>query len=135
VSTLGLLLRDNLLVRNRVLGLLSTLLALLLLLLILGVLDSLGTSGLTDLGADRALLLDHLKRSTNNGTLVLDGAAGALLGDLLSNTLAVMATVENSPRNTTGVLALLEKRLRLGRLESEDLGVTTDEKAALLLVI
>lgn len=117
----------------RVLGLLGALLGLLLLLLLLGVLDGLGTSSLAGLGADRALLLDHLKRGTNNGTLVLDGTAGALLRDLLGDALAVLATVEDSPRDAAGVLALLEQRLRLGRLESEDLRVTTDEEAALFV--
>lgn len=44
----------------------------------------------------------------------------------LRDTLAVLAAVENSPRNATGVLSLQEKRLGLAVLESEDLAVATD---------
>ena len=52
-------------------------------LLLLGLLDGLLAGGLTGLGALGAALLDHVEGSTNDGTLVLDNTAGALLGDLL----------------------------------------------------
>lgn len=53
------------------------------LLLLLVLLDGLGAGGGTGLGAHGALLLDHIEGGTNDGTLVLDGSPGALLGDLL----------------------------------------------------
>lgn len=49
----------------------------------------------------------------------------------LSDTLAVLATVKNSPRNTTGVLALEEEGLGFAVLEAEDLGVATDVELTL----
>lgn len=49
----------------------------------------------------------------------------------LRDTLAVLATEENSPCDAAGVLALEEKGLGLSVLETEDLGVTTDEELAL----
>ena len=52
-------------------------------LLLLALLDGLETGGGAGLGALRALLLDHVEGSTNDATLGLDGAASALLGDLL----------------------------------------------------
>lgn len=52
-------------------------------LLLLALLDGGGAGGGTGLGALSAALLDHVKGSTNDGTLLLDGAAGALLGNLL----------------------------------------------------
>lgn len=52
-------------------------------LLLLALLDGLGAGGGTSLGALRALLLDHIEGSTDDGTLGLDGAAGSLLGNLL----------------------------------------------------
>jgi len=109
-----------------VLGLLSLLSSLGGLLLLLVLLDGLLAGGAAGLGALGTLLLDHVQGSTNDGTLGLDGAARALLGDLLRDTLAVLATVQNGPRNAAGVLALEEKRLRLAVLEAEDLAVTTD---------
>lgn len=129
------------------LGLLCLLLALGLGLLLLALLDGGGTGGLAGLGADGALLLDHVKGETNDGTLGLDGAAGALLGDLLwwgsaidarrgrlirwltdlRDTLLVLATEQNSPGDPAGVLALEEQRLGLSVEETEDLGVTADE--------
>lgn len=39
-----------------------------------------------------------------------------------------MSSVQDSPRESSGVLSLLEKRSGLGRLESEDLGVTSDKE-------
>jgi hypothetical protein len=95
-------------------------------LLLLALLDSGGASGGTGLGALGALLLDHIERSTNDATLLLNGTAGALLGDFLRDTLAVLATVQDSPGDATGVLSLQEQRLGLAVLESEDLAVTTD---------
>lgn len=65
------------------LGLLSLLGRLLSLLLLLALLDGGQAGGAPGLGAHRAALLDHLKRGTDDGTLRLDGAAGALLGDFL----------------------------------------------------
>lgn len=66
-----------------VLGLLSLLGGLLGRLLLLALLDGGQTGGAAGLGADRAALLDHIERSTNNGTLRLDGAARPLLGNFL----------------------------------------------------
>lgn len=45
----------------------------------------------------------------------------------LRDTLAVLATEENSPCDAAGVLALKEKGLGLSTLEAEDLAVATDE--------
>lgn len=53
------------------------------LLLLLALLDGLGAGGGAGLGADAALLLDHVEGGADDGSLGLDGAAGALLGDLL----------------------------------------------------
>ena len=44
----------------------------------------------------------------------------------LRDTLAVLATVEDSPRDATGVLSLQEERLGLAVLEAEDLAIATD---------
>lgn len=52
-------------------------------LLLFALLDGLGTGGGTGLGAHGSLLLDHIERGTNDGTLGLDGAAGALLRGFL----------------------------------------------------
>lgn len=54
----------------------------------LGLLSLSGSNGLSagssaGLRTERAALLDHIEGSTNDGTLGLDGAASALLGDLL----------------------------------------------------
>lgn len=65
------------------LGLLRLLLALRLGLLLLAGLDGLVAGSLAGLRAQRSALLDHIERSTNDGTLGLDGAAGTLLGNLL----------------------------------------------------
>lgn len=65
------------------LGLLKLLLALGGGLLLLGGADGLLAGGGAGLGALSAALLDHIERSTNDGTLGLDGAAGTLLGNLL----------------------------------------------------
>ena len=49
----------------------------------------------------------------------------------LRDTLLVLATVEDSPGDTAGVLALEEKRLGLAVLETEDLAVATDVQLTL----
>jgi hypothetical protein len=100
-------------------------------LLLLGLLDGLRAGSGASLRSHGAALLDDIERSTNDGTLGLDGAAGALLGNFLRNTLAVLATEENGPCNATGVLALEEQRLGLAVLEAEDLGVATDVELTL----
>jgi hypothetical protein len=65
------------------LGLLSFLAALRSGLLVLGVLDSLLAGGGTSFRALASSLLDHIKGSTDNGTLGLDNTASALLRDFL----------------------------------------------------
>lgn len=52
-------------------------------LLVLAILDGLSSGGGASLGADVALLLDHIERCTDNASLGLDGSAGSLLGNLL----------------------------------------------------
>jgi hypothetical protein len=47
------------------------------------ILDGLLAGGLTGLRALRAALLDHIKGSTDDGTLSLHNTAGTLLGNLL----------------------------------------------------
>lgn len=86
--TLGTLLTDNAATgtlgsRGGALCLLGLLGGLLGLLLLLGLLDGSSASSGASLGAHGAALLDHIEGSTNDGTLGLDGAASALLGDLL----------------------------------------------------
>lgn len=115
----------------RLLGLLGSSIGLLLL---LGLLDGLETGGGAGLGAHGALLLDHIERGTDDGTLGLDGTAGSLLGGFLSDTLAVLATVQDSPGNATGVLALEEEGLGFAVLETEDLGVSTDVELTLQFI-
>lgn len=66
-----------------VLGLLGLLGGLGRLLLLLALLDGLGAGGRAGLGALGALLLDHIEGGTDDATLGLDGAAGALLSNLL----------------------------------------------------
>lgn len=102
-------------------------------LLLLGLLDSLGARGGAGLGALAPLLLDHVERGTDDGTLGLDSTAGPLLGDFLlresvilsfhasageqerpaepylRDTLAVLAAVEGRPGDHTGVLPLQEE--------------------------
>lgn len=68
---------------GRGLGLLSLLLALGRGLLLLGVLDGGLTGGGAGFGALRTALLDHVKRGTDDGSLVFDGAACSFLGDFL----------------------------------------------------
>lgn len=52
-------------------------------LLVLALLNRSGASSSTSLWALGAALLDHIEGSTDNGTLGLDCAAGALLGNFL----------------------------------------------------
>lgn len=52
----------------------------------------------------------------------------------LRDTLAVLATEQNSPGDTAGVLALGKQRLGLARAETEDLAVATDKDLALYKV-
>lgn len=52
-------------------------------------------------------------------------------GSYLSDTLAVLATVQDGPGNATGVLALEEEGLGFAVLEPEDLGVATDVELTL----
>lgn len=68
---------------GRVLGLLGLLLALSLGLLLLAGLDGLLAGGGAGSRGGGALGLDHIEGSTDDSTLGLDGAACALLGDLL----------------------------------------------------
>lgn len=101
------------------------------LLLLLALLDGSETGGAAGLGAHGSALLDHLEGGTDDRSLGLDGTAGALLGSFLSDTLAVLATEENSPGDAARVLSLQEQRLGLAILESEDLAVATDVKLTL----
>lgn len=100
-------------------------------LLLLGVLDGLLASSSTGLRALVAALLDHVEGSTNDSTLGLDGTAGTLLSDFFRDTLLVLATVEDSPGDAAGVLALEEEGLGLSILEAEDLAVATDVQLTL----
>lgn len=52
-------------------------------LLLLALLDGSGAGGGAGLRAHGAALFDHVEGGADDGTLVLDGAAGALLGDFL----------------------------------------------------
>ncbi len=49
----------------------------------------------------------------------------------LRDTLLVLATVQDSPGDPAGVLALAEERLGLAVLEAEDLGVPADKDLTL----
>lgn len=53
------------------------------------------------------------------------------IGSYLSDTLAVLAAVEDGPGNATRVLALEEEGLGFAVLETEDLGVSTDVELTL----
>lgn len=100
------------------------------LLLLLGLGNGGITLGLAKLGRHVLALLDQVKRSTNDGTLGLDGLAVPALGDLLNLALTVVATVEGGPGDLTGVLALGKERRRFGREETENLRISTDKELA-----
>lgn len=69
--------------------------------------------GSADLGLLVSLGEDGRKIGTDNATLVLDRLLGALLGNLLGDTLLVHAAVDDSPGDLAGVLALEEEGLLL----------------------
>lgn len=125
-GTLSLLLRDLSTTSSSQLSLSGSLVSLLLFLVGLDSSISLSLSGFWLEGTS---LLDQLKGSTNNGSLSLDGLSGSLLSNLLSQTLLVVSSVQDGPRDSSWVLSLVEQRSRLGVLESEDLGVTTDKQS------
>lgn len=89
------------------------------------VLLALGHGGLAGSGTNLGLLVtasvDLLERGTDDTTLVLDSLARALLGHLLGHTLLVESSVDDSPGDLTGVLALQEEGLVLGADKAEDL--------------
>lgn len=60
----------------------------------------------------------------------INRAWGGLIS-YLSDTLLVLATVQDSPGNATRVLALEEEGLGFAVLETEDLGVATDVELTL----
>jgi hypothetical protein len=60
--------------------------------------------------------------------LVLDGLSGSLLRNFFSDTLLVLSSEKNGPSNSSWVLSLVEEGCRLRVLESENLGVTSDEE-------
>ena len=68
-----------------------------------------------------ALRDDRGEIGADDAALVLHGAAGALLGDLLRDTLLVHAPVDLRPGDLAGVLALEEERLILRSGKAEDL--------------
>lgn len=100
----------------------------LLLLSLLSSLGVLGSGGVSGLGSGVSLLLDHIERGTDDTSHGLDGLSGSLLGNLLSDSLLVLSSVKNGPGDSSGVLSLLEQRSGLGGVESEDLGVASDEE-------
>lgn len=109
-------------------SLLSLSLSLLGLSSLLGKSQSLLSGGLSLSWLLVSLFLDEFQRSTDNWSLVLDGSSGSLLSGLLRDTLLVVSSVQDGPRNSSWVLSLLEQRSGLGGLESEDLGVTSDKQ-------
>lgn len=93
------------------------------------VLFSLGFSGgLSVLGLLRSSFLDQFNRGTDDGSLVLDGLSGSSLGGFFRDTLLVGSSVQNGPRDSSGVLSLVEQQGRLRRLESEHLRVPSHEE-------
>lgn len=118
-TTLHLLLGDLRGLRTSGLG--SGLLGLLLPLLLLSLGDS-GLSGsISDLGLGSSLGDDRSKVGTDDTSSVLDVLPASLLGDFLRETLLVHSSVDDGPRDLSGVLALQEQGLGLGVEESEDL--------------
>lgn len=125
-STLGVQLGDVALGGTG--GLVGLLLKLLGLGSLLGLGNSLLSGGLSLSRLLVSLLLDELQRSTDDRSLVLDGLSASLLGGLLRDTLLVVSSVQNGPRDSSWVLSLVEQRRGLGGLESENLGVASDEE-------
>lgn len=105
------------------------LLGLLLLLFSLGLGDGGKALLLPDGGGLVPLRGDGSEVSTDDTTLVLHGLARAFLGNLLSDTLLVHATVNNSPGDLAGVLALEEEGGIFGGGETEDLAQRVGRKA------
>jgi hypothetical protein len=91
------------------------------LLSLLGLGNSSLASSSTDFGLLGTLGTDGIPGSTDNSTFVLDSAAGALLGNFLSDTLLVHATVDNSPVDLARVQTLLEVGFALTVEETERL--------------
>ena len=52
----------------------------------------------------------------------------------LRDALLVLPSIENGPRNATGIFALKEQTLALAILEAEDLAVSTDVELALYII-
>lgn len=75
-----------------------------------------------------SLLLDLFQRSTDDRSLVLDGSSGSLLRGLLRDTLLVLLSEQDGPSDSSWVLSLVEQGGRLGGLESENLGVSSDKQ-------
>lgn len=114
-STLLLELRDRVLgTGSSALSLLSLSLSLLELGSLLGLGQSLLSGGLSLSWLLVSSLLDELQRSTDNRSLVLDSSSGSLLRGLLRDTLLVVSSVQDGPRNSSWVLSLVEQRSRLG---------------------
>ena len=105
LSRLGLRLGTS---RTGILDLFSALSSFHFLLLILGFLSGSSTGSLLDRFGFRTLGNNFFPSGTNDGTLNLDGLAGTTLGNFLSGTLLVEATVEDGPAEFTGVLLSLE---------------------------
>lgn len=92
-----------------------------LLLVVLGLGKSLSLSSGTDLGLLVPTSGNAVEGGTDDGTLVLDGAARTLLGSLLADALLVHAAGEDRPGDLARVLALEEEGLALRRDEAEGL--------------
>jgi hypothetical protein len=104
------------------------LLLLLSLLLLFGLLDS-GLSNLQSGGSSLVLLSEETVHvGTSDRTCVFDGLSRLLLGDLLSNTLLVLPTVQLGPGDLAWVLALEEEGSAFGGGEAEDFAVSTNEQ-------
>lgn len=90
-----------------------------------GDLDSASLSGLASSSASGRSLFtlgaNGIPGQTGNGTFVLNGAAAALLGNFLSDTLLVETTVDLGPSDLAGVKALKEERFGLAVDEAEGL--------------
>jgi hypothetical protein len=120
--------------RSHRLDFLSPLLGLFSLLLLLGRFHSCITGGLANSLGLLSLGNDLLPADTYDGTLNLDGLAGALLGDLFGGTLLVKATEKGSPVEFTRVLLGEEVSCAFGAGEAECLAVTANEEFAVTRV-